>query len=265
MRFSRLPTTLLTLIFAFNVDTTFAEPGQKDAGVDTVDIFAVDYPIFAYVVDSGNHNAETTYLIACSSGAATESCNFAQPYTLIQGASTVSFEFTAPVATATSSASSPALTQSFTLGCALTSKTALTMDCKATGLVEDLDVPVTASEEFSFTGTAAQAFFKAVTVVTKTDDLLTHTLGATSSSAKASITGEVFLEGSNLKGKVVATGDVTSAASVSGVTGIVVAEMATASATVTKSSGAGRVSRDGMGGVFYAGLVMAGFFGLGML
>ncbi|CZR63280.1 uncharacterized protein PAC_13177 [Phialocephala subalpina] len=263
MRFSRLPPTLLTLIFALNVDTTFAEPGKNDGSGETVDIFAVDYPIVAYVVDSGKHNAETTYHIACASSAATSDCNFAQPYTLIQGASTVSFEFTAPVATSTTSASSPALTQSFTLGCALASKTALTMDCKATGLVEDLDVPVTTSQEFSFTGTAAQAFFKAVTVVTKTEDLLTHTPGATSSSAKASITGEVFLEGSNFKGKAVTTGEVTSASS-SVVTGIVVAEMATASATVTKSSGAGRIAGSG-NGVLYTGLVMVGFFGLGML
>lgn len=55
MLFSRLPLTLLTLTFAFAVDTIFAEGDNEsghNSGVKYVDIFAVNYPIVAYVVDS---------------------------------------------------------------------------------------------------------------------------------------------------------------------------------------------------------------------
>ncbi|KUJ07024.1 uncharacterized protein LY89DRAFT_743351 [Mollisia scopiformis] len=251
MLFSRLPLSLLTLIFAFAFnanadDTNNKKDGDDTSGVEYVDIFAVDYPIVAYVVDSGRHDtAATTYHIACSSDADSASCPFAQPYTLIQGPSTLSFEFTAPTAT---------FTQSFTLGCNLDSTTS--MACSATGLAE-ADSPVTTSQTFSFTGAAAQAFFKEVQVVAKTEDLLTYTPGASSSSAKATITGSseggVFFEGKQEAA--------TTSATVVG--GIVVAEAASASATTTKSSGGIQVR--GLGGVVYAGLVVLGVLGLGLL
>lgn len=59
MLFSRLPLSLLTLIFVFAFDTTFAKTDGGDNEtmkngdpVEWVDIFAVDYPIVAYVVDT---------------------------------------------------------------------------------------------------------------------------------------------------------------------------------------------------------------------
>lgn len=52
MLFSRLPLSFLTLIFAFAIDTTVADGhNNDDAEVKWVDIFAVDYPIVAYVHD----------------------------------------------------------------------------------------------------------------------------------------------------------------------------------------------------------------------
>lgn len=137
------------------------------------------------------------------------------------------------------------------------------MGCSATGLAEEADSPVTTSQTFSFTGTAAQAFFKEVQVVTKTEDLLTHTPGVTSKSAKATITGGVFFEG---KQAAVASPSPTIgvAESVSLVNGILIAEAATGSPTATGKSSSGVQTRVG-DGVFYSGLVVAGLLSLGML
>lgn len=261
MLFSRLPLSLLTLIFAFAVDNVVvASPDNDgdDSGVEYVDIFAVDYPIVAYILST--HEETTTYHIACSSDTHTSSCPFAQPYTLIQGPSTLSFEFTAPVSP-TTTASTPQLTQSFTLGCALEDKTS--MSCSATGLAEEDASPITTSQTFSFTGTAAQAFFKDVKVVTKTEELLTYVPGTTSSSAQATITesgesgtkGGVFFEGKQVVSSTT-SGAGTGAIS----TGILVAEASASPSVTAKSSDAGKV-----GVVYYSGLVISGLVGLVML
>lgn len=52
MLFSRLPLSLLTLIFAFAVRNTAAKGDNANDQVKFVDIFAVDYPIVAYIHDS---------------------------------------------------------------------------------------------------------------------------------------------------------------------------------------------------------------------
>jgi hypothetical protein len=62
---ARLPLSLLTLIFAFAINTTVAKgDGNNNAEVKYVDIFAVDYPIVAYIHDSvcpplHHHNLST--------------------------------------------------------------------------------------------------------------------------------------------------------------------------------------------------------------
>jgi hypothetical protein len=121
------------------------------------------------------------------------------------------------------------------------------MACSATGLA-DADTPVTTSQTFSYTGTAAQAFFKEVQIVTKTQDLLTYTPGK--SSAKATITGASGL--GNNDGGVFFEGK-QAAATTTVLDDIVVAAVETSSSAALpvatgKSSGAGRF-RVGLGSV----------------
>jgi len=255
MLFSRLPLSLLTLTCA--IDTILADIDNVE-DVKTVDIFAVNYPIVAYILDSdsGHHQDDaTTYIIACPSDMATSSCDFAQPYTLIQGSATISFEFTATLPTTTSAA---ALTQSFTLGCKLDSTTS--MGCSATGLADDVDTPVTTSQTFSYTGTQAQAFFKPVSLVTKTEDLLTHTPGSSNTgiSAKPTVTAGVFQV---VKAEVATT---TATSAVASPTGILVAS-ATPSTLIATKSAASASTREAKDGVFYAGLLLAGVLGMVLL
>lgn len=63
MLFSRLPLSLLTLIFTFAINTTVANgDNNNDGDVKWVDIFAVDYPIVAYIHDSVCPPLPQTYL-----------------------------------------------------------------------------------------------------------------------------------------------------------------------------------------------------------
>lgn len=91
--------------------------------------------------------------------------------------------------------------------------------------------------------------------MTKTEDLLTHTPGATGSSHKPTITGGLFFEGKQEGESEVVT---------TSVQGIVVAEASVTPSASSKKSGAGRVA-SGVNGGIYAGCVMVGMVGLWML
>ncbi|KAL2070387.1 hypothetical protein VTL71DRAFT_13413 [Oculimacula yallundae] len=156
---------LLLLDFAIAKSTSTS----NDTPTATANLFNFAYPVVAYPVSTDKHDA-TTYLIACPTDTNTASCEFEQPFTLIQGPKTVHFAFVAPTASAT---------QTFILDCTLHGITSL--GCLATGIapatLKSLSAPKTTTEALSYTGDAARGFFRSVSLVGEQGGLMTYTPG----------------------------------------------------------------------------------------
>ncbi|KAH7355240.1 hypothetical protein BKA65DRAFT_236413 [Rhexocercosporidium sp. MPI-PUGE-AT-0058] len=133
----------------------------------TANLFNLAYPVVAFPFASDKNDA-TTYLIACPTGTETSSCEFEQPFTMIEGPKTLHFAFVAPTASST---------QTFILDCALRGTTS--MGCLATGVSDNTppSAKVTTTEALTYTGDAAKGFFRSVSLVTDSRALMTHTPG----------------------------------------------------------------------------------------
>lgn len=121
-------------------------------------IFGNDFPIIASVITS-EAGGLTTYAVACPADSNPSTCNFVQPYTLVQGPSTVSFAMTVP----------GELTA--TLGCVVPASTSLS--CSATA-VNPSPTPQTVTSTTTFAGPGVTALFESVSIVTNSDALLTY-------------------------------------------------------------------------------------------
>ncbi|KAK0119573.1 hypothetical protein ONS95_011013 [Cadophora gregata] len=155
----------LLLLHAASVKTSTLRTAPVAA--TTADLFNLAYPVVAYPVASDKHDA-TTYLIACPTGTDTASCEFEQPFTMIEGPKTLHFGFVAPTASST---------QTFIFDCALRGRTS--MGCTATGVSDDASpsAPITTTEAITYTGETANGFFRSVSLVTDSRLLMTHTPG----------------------------------------------------------------------------------------
>ncbi|KAH7411280.1 hypothetical protein BKA64DRAFT_377625 [Cadophora sp. MPI-SDFR-AT-0126] len=196
--FLSTPLSLNFLPFLLLLDAVSARTGTATVAVTTADLFNLAYPVVAYPVATDKHDA-TTYLIACPTGTDTASCEFEQPFTMIEGPKTLHFGFVAPTA---------ASTQTFIFDCALRGTTS--MGCTATGVSDDASpsAPITTTEALTYTGETAKGFFRSVSLVTDSRLLMTHTPGVLKGPGFYTTGGEVVTSERTVK-----TGSVTRTAS----------------------------------------------------
>ncbi|KAI9645216.1 hypothetical protein NHQ30_005950 [Ciborinia camelliae] len=164
----------------------------------TEPLFAGSYPVVAYEIGS-TPNVATTYLVACPAGFDTATCNFQQPYTLIEGPATVQFAMTFPGHT------------TIDLDCDLAGTTS--MSCVATEFLPGLTKVATTT----VTGDAAAARFRNISIVSNAADLLTYAVDATTTSASPSPTGVNYSAGASRTGSDSMTA--TTSGPMSGITG----------------------------------------------
>lgn len=177
-----LSLNFLILFLASNlIDGVSAKTKTADVVATTADLFNLAYPVVAYPVASDKHDA-TTYLIACPTGIDTASCEFEQPFTMIEGPKTLHFGFVAPTASST---------QTFIFDCKLRGTTS--MGCTATGVSDDASpsAPITTTEALTYTGETAKGFFRSVSLVTDSRMLMTHTPGVLKGAGVYTTGGEV--------------------------------------------------------------------------
>ncbi|PSS27097.1 hypothetical protein M430DRAFT_31976 [Amorphotheca resinae ATCC 22711] len=130
-------------------------------------LFAPSFPVVAYQLAS-TPNVATTYLVGCPAGSDTKSCNFVQPYTLVQGPATVDFALAVPGA------------QAVTLGCNLEGTTS--MACSATGQPTASGSGL-ATAFTTFTADAASTHFRAISMVTDAAALMTFPTPSSTSTS----------------------------------------------------------------------------------
>ncbi|PVH80349.1 hypothetical protein DL98DRAFT_203164 [Cadophora sp. DSE1049] len=154
---------------------------KTSTAATTANLFNLAYPVVAYPIASDKHDA-TTYLIACPTGTETASCEFEQPFTMIEGPKTLHFGLIAPTASST---------QTFIFDCALRGTTS--MGCTATGVSDDASpsAPITTTEALTYTGETAKGFFRSVSLVTDSRLLMTHTPGVLKGPGFYTTGGEV--------------------------------------------------------------------------
>ncbi|KAH6722958.1 hypothetical protein BKA61DRAFT_3015 [Leptodontidium sp. MPI-SDFR-AT-0119] len=193
LNFLLLPLLLLAVV-ATAKSTSTTVPAAT-----TADLFNLAYPVVAYPIASDKHDA-TTYLIACPKDTETSSCEFEQPFTLIEGPKTLHFAFVAPTASST---------QTFIFDCDLRGTTS--MGCTATGVSDDASpsAPITTTEALTYTGDAAKGFFRSVSLVGDSRELMTHTPGVLKGDGVYTTGGEVVVSKSQSETRVKATGSVT--------------------------------------------------------
>ncbi|KAH9219646.1 hypothetical protein DL95DRAFT_520632 [Leptodontidium sp. 2 PMI_412] len=192
LNFLLLPLLLAVVATAKSTSTTVP-------AATTADLFNLAYPVVAYPIASDKHDA-TTYLIACPKDTETSSCEFEQPFTLIEGPKTLHFTFVAPTASST---------QTFIFDCDLRGTTS--MGCTATGVSDDASpsAPITTTEALTYTGDAAKGFFRSVSLVGDSRELMTHTPGVLKGDGVYTTGGEVVVSKSQSETRVKTTGSAT--------------------------------------------------------
>jgi len=173
--------SLLSSLSLLSIFTTYAFAQSSQS------LFVPTFPVVAYPLATGN--GATTYLLGCTAGSDTSTCNFAQPYTLVQGQNTVQFALTAA-------------SQAVSLGCAIQGNTY--MACSATGGPSALSAALVTAYT-TFTGSEVATHFRAVALETDSNALLTwptSTAVSTTASSASSTSAPTITSSLNITSSI---------------------------------------------------------------